>query len=65
MTALNASRPDRICPNCWATFRAAKPQPAAAWCWHTRTLAYPTLTGWQLEHPSDSALKRLRAGGML
>lgn len=65
MTHCQSTAPERVCANCYRIWRAAKPQPAAAWCWHTRTLAWPTLTGWRLEHPGDATLKRLRAAGAL
>lgn len=59
------NRPEGVCHNCYVVFRATKPKPVAAWCWHSRTLAYPTPTGWRLEHPGDVTLKRLRAEGEL
>lgn len=65
MTHPMVTAPERVCANCYRTWRAANPRPAAVYCHHTHTLAWPTLAGWQTERPSDAALRRLRAGGLL
>jgi hypothetical protein len=57
--------PEGVCGNCVATWRAAKPQPAAVYCHHRHTLAWPTLKGWRIDRTTDAAVKRLRAGGYL
>jgi hypothetical protein len=64
--ALDQQRPALICPNCWATWRAAKPRPSGLWCFHSRVAARPRGDGWEIvEHVSDRELKQLRADGVL
>lgn len=59
-------RPDCICANCFAAWRATRPKPPAVYCWHRGNAARLRAEGWQiLEHISTSDLAELRAGGLL
>ncbi|MHB8811694.1 MAG: hypothetical protein ACYDAE_00325 [Steroidobacteraceae bacterium] len=59
------TRPDGICPNCFATWTARRPRPPAAWCWHSATVAWPAGDGWRIESAKGRAmLERLRAEGI-
>lgn len=60
-----APAPERVCANCLATWRAAKPQPAAVYCHHMHRIAWPTVAGWRVEMATDSALRNLRMAGAL
>jgi hypothetical protein len=65
MTTLRLDRPAGICGNCLATWRAAKPQPRALYCWHTQTLARPRAEGWETVSATDSALRAARKARLL
>ena len=65
MRPLLALQPDHVCPNCFATWRAAKPRPAAIYCCHARIVASRTQATWRTEPATDSLLERLRAEGAL
>lgn len=65
MTAPNAHRPERVCENCWRTFRAAKPQSVAIHCPHAQVIALLIAGAWQTEPATDWMLLSLRAGGLL
>jgi len=59
------TRPAEICPNCWAVWKATRPCPPAAWCWHSAHVARPTSSGWQVEKVTGrSAMAALRAEGI-
>ncbi|MFZ0549802.1 MAG: hypothetical protein WAM21_03235 [Steroidobacteraceae bacterium] len=60
-------RPPSVCGNCWATWRARKPRPAAIFCHHKDSAARQRPGGdWQvLEHVGESDLAELRAKGLL
>lgn len=59
-------RPDAICPNCWAVWRAGKPRTLSVRCWHQGAVARPKADGWQIvENVGDLTLRRLRAEGEL
>lgn len=67
MRPLLAIRPDHVCPNCFATWKAAKPRPSAIYCHHAKVVAWRVEGAWRTEPATDSALRshgllmRLRA----
>lgn len=66
MVTSTQSRPDEICGNCFAVWRAQKPRPLAVRCWHKDMVARPTPNGWKImKHPSDRDLTAMREEGLL
>jgi hypothetical protein len=61
--ALMSARPDGVCGNCWAVWRAAKPRPPGVYCWHLQTAATLAATGWRVlddvDRDSAAALRAL------
>lgn len=55
------ARPEGLCPNCVAAWRARRPRPAAMHCWHAGLVAWPIPGGWHVERAFKSTLERLRA----
>jgi hypothetical protein len=60
-----ALQPDHVCPSCYLTWKAARPQPAAIYCSHARVVARRTEGSWRTEPATDSLLERLRTEGAL
>ena len=61
-----SERPDGICANCYAVWRAARPRPAVIRCWHMDAIARPTATGWKVMLcPTRATLTELRKEGLL
>jgi len=60
------SPPPGICGNCFATWKARRPQPAAVYCHHQGVVARPTdSAGWEIEPAKGrAALERLRQEGV-
>jgi hypothetical protein len=64
--AFDRSRPEGVCANCFATWRARRPRPPALYCWHYGVVARPRSDGWELlEDVSDGELAGMRAEGLL
>ena len=45
--------PPICCPNCLATWLAARPQPRDIFCWHYAVLLTPTTHGWRAHQDVD------------
>jgi len=54
-------RPDEICPNCFATWRATRPLPPLVQCWHRGHMARLTSRGWRCMPAKPITARRAEA----
>jgi hypothetical protein len=57
--------PPGICPNCWSAYRSTCLRPVAIHCWHTKTVARRSKTGWKIIPADADLIRELRQEGLL